>query len=87
MSETFKSVIWVGSSRRDLRALPEEVRRSIGKGLYAAQQGMTDPDGIVERFRTDAYRAVYTAHFETAVCTCSKRRRSEAGQRRNRKSI
>lgn len=80
MSETVKSVIWVGSSRRDLRALSEEVRRSIGKALYAAQQGMTDPAAkplkgfggarvmeIVERFRTDAYRAVYTAHFESAV--------------------
>ena len=75
-----KPVLWVGSSRRDLRALPQEVRRNIGKALYAAQQGETDPAAkplkgfggtrvmeIVERFQTDTYRAVYSAHFENAV--------------------
>ena len=48
--------------------------------LYAAQQDVTDPAAkplkgfgggrvmeIVERYRTDAYRAIYTAHFEDAV--------------------
>jgi phage-related protein len=60
--------------------MPEQVRRGIGQALYAAQQGMTDPAAkplkgfggarvmeIVERYRGDAYRAVYTAHFENAV--------------------
>jgi phage-related protein len=50
------------------------------KRSYAAQQGMTDPAAkplkgfggarvmeIVERYRGDAYRAVYTAQFENAV--------------------
>jgi phage-related protein len=75
-----KSVIWIGSSRRDLREMPQQVRRDIGQALYAAQQGVTDPAAkplkgfggarvmeIVERYRADAYRAVYTAHFENAV--------------------
>jgi phage-related protein len=75
-----KSVFWTGSSRRDLRAMPRQVRKDIGQALYAAQQGVTDPAAkplkgfggarvmeIVERYRTDAYRAVYTAHFENAV--------------------
>ena len=75
-----KSVIWIGSSRRDLREMPQQVRRDIGQALYAAQQGVTDPAAkplkgfggarvmeIVERYRTDAYRAVYTAHFDNAV--------------------
>jgi phage-related protein len=75
-----KPVIWIGSSRRDLREMPQQVRRDIGQALYAAQQGVTDPAAkplkgfggarvmeIVERYRTDAYRAVYTAHFENAV--------------------
>jgi phage-related protein len=78
--DDIKRVLWVGSSRRDLRAMPEQVRRDIGPALYAAQQGMTDPAAkplkgfggarvmeIVERYRKDAYRAVYTAHFENAV--------------------
>ena len=80
MVKAMKPVIWIGSSRADLRALPEQVRRDIGQALYTAQQGETDPSAkalkgfggarvmeIVERYRTDAYRAVYTAHFESAI--------------------
>src|ERR1700726_4821626 len=75
-----KLVIWIGSSRSELREMPQQVRRDIGQALYAAQRGMTDPAAkplkgfggarvmeIVERYRTDAYRAVYTVHFENAV--------------------
>jgi phage-related protein len=70
----------MGSSRRDLRSLPQQVRRDFGQSLYAAQQGTADPAAkplkgsggarvmeIVERFRTDAYRAVYTAYFDDAI--------------------
>jgi phage-related protein len=75
-----KPVIWIGSSRRDLREMPQRVRRDIGQALYTAQQGATDPAAkplkgfgsarvmeIVERYRADAYRAVYTVQFENAV--------------------
>src|SRR6202023_4444575 len=75
-----KPVVWIGSSRRDLREMPQQVRRDIGQALYAAQQGVTDPAAkplkgfggarvmeIVERYRADAYRAVYTAHFANAA--------------------
>src|ERR1700704_1649164 len=75
-----RPVIWIGSSREDLRAMPPQVRKDIGQALYAAQQGETDPSAkplkgfggarvmeIVERYRTDAYRAVYTVQFSTAV--------------------
>lgn len=74
MEPTLKPVLWVGSSRRDLRAMPDDVRRNIGQALYTAQQGGTDPAAkplkgfggarvmeIVERDRGGAYRAVYTA--------------------------
>ena len=60
--------------------MPQQVRKDIGQALYAAQQGVTDPAAkplkgfggtrvmeIVERYRSDAYRAVYTAHFANAV--------------------
>jgi len=80
MVDETRPVVWLGSSRRDLRAMPQQVHRDIGQALYAAQQGMTDPAAkpmkgfggarvmeIVERYRTDAYRAVYTAYFENAV--------------------
>ena len=75
-----KPVVWIASSREDLRVMPQQVRRDIGQALYAAQLGETDPAAkpmkgfggtrvmeIVERYRTDAYRAVYTAHFKEAV--------------------
>jgi len=80
MTDGIKEVIWIGSSRRDLRAMPRQVRADIGQALYAAQQGEPDPAAkplkgfggtrvmeIVERYRTDAYRAVYTVHFANAV--------------------
>jgi phage-related protein len=80
VDDDLKPVIWIGSSRRDLRAMPPQVRRDIGQALYAAQQGITDPSAkplkgflgtrvmeIVERYQTDAYRAAYTAHFATAI--------------------
>ncbi|SPE24565.1 conserved hypothetical protein [Acidobacteriia bacterium SbA2] len=33
----------MGSSRRDLRAFPRQVRRDIGQALHAAQLGEIDP--------------------------------------------
>ena len=75
-----KPLIWVGSSRRDLKGFPKEVRRDIGKALYAAQRGQTDPAAkplkgfggtrvmeIRDRHNTDTYRAVYTAQFGEVV--------------------
>jgi len=75
-----KPVVWIGSSREDLRAMPLQVRRDIGQALYTAQQGDTDPAAkplkgfggarvmeIVERHRGDAFRAVYTANFVEAI--------------------
>jgi len=38
-----KPVIWMGSSKEDLVAFPEEVRREIGYQLEHVQEGM-DPD-------------------------------------------
>jgi phage-related protein len=75
-----KPVVWIASSREDLRDMPQQVRRDIGQALYTAQQGETDPAAkplrgfggarvmeIVERYRSDAYRAVYTAHLASAI--------------------
>jgi phage-related protein len=80
MTETVKPVFWIGSSRDDLRAMPEQVRRDIGQALYTAQQGETDPAAkplkgfggtrvmeIIERDRSGTYRAVYTAQFGDAI--------------------
>lgn len=75
-----KPLSWIGSSRRDLRKLPKQVRTDFGKALYAAQCGTTDPAAkplkgfggagvleIVERHDTNTYRAVYVVQFEGVV--------------------
>lgn len=75
-----RSLVWVGSSRRDLRALPREAKREIGLALYAAQQGETDPAAkplkgfggasvleIVARDEGGTWRAVYTVRYEEAI--------------------
>ena len=80
MSSGLKPVIWIGSSKKDLKVFPPAVRKDIGKALYAAQKGKSDPAAkplrgfggrqvleIVERYRTDAYRAVYTVQFTDAI--------------------
>src|SRR6266700_789014 len=77
---TPRSVIWIGSSRRDMQAMPREVRRSFGVALYAVQIGLTPPvakvlkgfggAGVLELLEDDAggtYRAVYTVRYATAI--------------------
>jgi hypothetical protein len=36
---SFKPVVWVGSTRKDLREFPEPVQDHMGYALYVAQQG------------------------------------------------
>ena len=76
MKRGVKPIVWMGSSREDLKGFPEQVRRDIGQALYTAQQGETDPAAkplkgfgganvmeIVDRHVTNTYRAVYTVKF------------------------
>jgi phage-related protein len=81
MDETpVKTVVWVGPTRKELKALPRPVQRVMGLALYAAQLGETPPDAkvlkgfggagvleIVEDHRGDTYRAVYTVRFATKI--------------------
>lgn len=75
-----KAVRWIGSSRDDLRACPEPVRNRVGGALWEAQTGGKAPFAkplkgfggagvleVVEDFDGNAYRAVYTVRFATAV--------------------
>ena len=43
MRSGLKPVRWIGSSLRDLRSSPREVKIDIGHALFAAQEGKTDP--------------------------------------------
>jgi phage-related protein len=78
--EPLKPVRWVGSSLKDLRSFPEQVRREIGHALYAAQNGEMDPAAkplkgfgggsvleVVARHDGGAWRTIYTVRFPAAV--------------------
>ena len=75
-----KPVVWIGSSRKDLRTFPEPVQDHMGYALYIAQRGGKHRDtktlsgfggagvvGVVEDFRGDTFRTVYTVRFAGAV--------------------
>jgi len=75
-----RSLVWIASSRRDMRALPKKVRRTFGVALFAVQTGETPPiakplrgfggAGVLELIEGDAdgtYRAVYTVRYITAI--------------------
>ena len=64
-------LVWMGDSRKNIRAFPQEVRTSVGYALQLVQAGETPLDAkpfkgvgsgvyeIVKRYDTDTYRAVY----------------------------
>ena len=74
-----KPLFWVGTSKRDLLDFPEAVKDETGVALSVAQFGGKHPSAkpwkgegpsvleIVENYRGDTYRAVYTVKFESAV--------------------
>jgi len=75
-----KSVVWIGSSRKDLQSFPAEVKDVIGYALYQAQIGRKAPSAkplrgfggagvleIIDDHQTNTYRAVYTVKFAEAV--------------------
>lgn len=75
-----RPLFWLGSSKKDLLALPQDVIRLFGHALHFAQQGeqhsvakvlrgfgSADVIEIVESNTGGAYRAVYTVRFREAV--------------------
>ncbi len=77
---SLKPVIWVGSSRKDLREFPEPVQDHMGYALYVAQRGGKHRDAkplrgfggagvveVVEDYRGDTFRAVYTLRYAERV--------------------
>lgn len=89
-----KELIWIGSSKEDLSAFPDDVKLVMGFALRVAQQGrkhrrakpLKDYKGagvleIVDDFDGDTYRAVYTVRFEGAVYAL------DAFQKKSKKGI
>jgi phage-related protein len=71
-----KPIRWVGSAKRELDAMPEEVKDVFGHAIDLAQASGKHPDAkvlaglgsagaleVVEDDRGDTYRAVYTVKF------------------------
>jgi phage-related protein len=76
---TLKLIKWVGSSRRDLKDFPAEVRDHVGFALYQAQSGSKSRDTkplkgfgtgtmeVVSRHDGGTFRAVYTVRFVAVI--------------------
>lgn len=75
-----KPVVWVGSSRKDLREFPDPVQDHMAYAIYVAQLGGKHRDAkvltgfggagvleVVRDFRGDTFRAVYTLKLAGAV--------------------
>jgi phage-related protein len=95
-----KPLFWVASSLNDLLAFPEKVQKKIGVGLSVAQFGGKHPSAkpwkgtgsvvfeIVEDYRSDAYRAIYTVRFADAVYVLHAfQKKSPSGIRTPRRDV
>ncbi|NRR31712.1 type II toxin-antitoxin system RelE/ParE family toxin [Oxalobacteraceae bacterium] len=80
MADRGKQLYWIGSSKKDLMALPLDVRKFFGHALDFAQRGDLHEAakplkgfggaGVIEIVEDDTggtYRAVYTVKFAEAV--------------------
>ncbi len=80
MEEQQKPLFWLGSSKKDLRGLPDEVQDTFGFALHLAQEGKKHEQvkplrgfggagvlEVVDDFRGDTYRAVYTVKVGNAI--------------------
>lgn len=75
-----KPIIWVASTKRDLRLLEDEVKDEVGHALFLAQIGGKSEKAkpfkgfgsaavleIVEYNKGGTYRAVYTVKFKEVI--------------------
>lgn len=75
-----KPLLWVSSSKKDLKQMPTDVQDVFGYALDLAQSGVKHPQAkplkgfggagvleVVEDFDTNTYRAVYTVRFGSAI--------------------
>ena len=80
MSKSQRPTIYLGSSKKDLNKLDPEVREVFVHGLYEASIGETPHIAkvlngfggasvleLIEDYKTDTYRAIYTVKFREAI--------------------
>jgi phage-related protein len=78
--ERVRDLKWVGSAKKDLQAMPEDIQDVFGRAILDLELG-DEPEGarpygegvekeiwkIAEDYDGDTYRAAYTAHFPGVV--------------------
>ena len=74
-----KPVVWLGDSLKNLKAFPQQVRKSFGDALYDAQIGKMPPHAkpfkgvgrgvieIIKRYDSDTYRVVYAVQIANKI--------------------
>lgn len=80
MKQLIRKIFWLGSAKKDLKAMPDDVQDTFGYALHQAQIGKrhehTKPlKGfgsasvleVVEDFGSSTFRAVYTVKFGHAI--------------------
>jgi phage-related protein len=96
-----KPVVWVGSSRKDLRTFPDPVQSHMGYAIYVAQRGGKHRDTkvlsgfggagvleVVKDFRGDTFRAVYTLKFADSVYVLNAfQKKSKSGRETPRRDM
>ena len=102
MLEPFlKPLVWVGTSRKDLRAFPEPVQDQMGYALYLAQRGSKHRNAkplsgfgsgtvleVVSDYRGDTFRAVYTVRHAAAIYVLHAfQKKSKAGRETPRREM
>jgi phage-related protein len=78
--QTLKVLIWLGSSRRDFVAFPDDVKSEMGYALFQAQAGGRHRKAkplrgagdagvieIIDDHRGDTFRTIYTVRYANAV--------------------
>lgn len=76
----YKGLVWIGSTKEDLKRFPAEVRNMMGYALYVAQAGGKHPDAkplkgfkgagvleVVDNYERNTYRMVYTVKLRGAI--------------------
>jgi phage-related protein len=76
MAEMVKPIAWIGSTKKDLLAMPEAVQKEVGFILFQVQCGKMPPEAkplkgfggasvqeIVVDYDRATFRAVYTVRF------------------------
>ena len=75
-----RRLVWIGTSRQNLKQFPDDVQDEMGYGLFLAQMGEKHHRAkplrgfggagtleMISDYRSDTYRAVYTVGFMHAV--------------------